>query len=92
MKRRVIAAETVEDAEALDMNAWLSLPAAVQDQIVSAYLGDKARGRSAQPAVTYCKRGHAQVGDNIYTTPRGQKRCRGCMREYNVQQTLRRQR
>lgn len=39
------------------------------------------RGRHAGREKTSCPKGHAYTGDNLYTTPAGDRRCRTCRRD-----------
>ena len=32
--------------------------------------------------LTHCPKGHPYTGDNVYTTPKGYRRCRTCLRKY----------
>ena len=40
--------------------------------------GEKAATNAAK---THCPQGHPYEGDNLYVNPRGQRKCRECLRE-----------
>ena len=40
---------------------------------------------------THCPQGHPYSGDNLYVSPRGERRCRTCQRVYSRRQELKRQ-